>query len=696
MIRYSKRTHLAHASATPLAQVARECLYTTTNCLEECYFDSMQLLNDTVAQELDVRNYTTATNISVQHGSDAKHTLHSPDIDTHRGDISSDAPRTAVPQISRLPDSPALHQQAFSSTSNLTTCRESDASDGEKPLLLCPKTIAVSYATNWYCHSSTPSFLICSNCHDQHIKRTVFSTVFVKEYKFKESPRACMFYVERVQKILWPQALTSGDLAPLLAFMKRRVQLKCPGTTKIHDPSIKYFSHRENQPVDGFTVCEACYEDIVVAKSFASKFQPNLHIHTIHDKLACDASFPGILRAFEDNNEEQSWIEAVRRGSRIWQVESCPANRASDTARAQWYKTTQHIEGFAICETCYLNKVVNTPFMGYFEFAAGQWQTGWACDFSAWSVSFAWGAALMKKDYASFWNTANKIMHSPFCAAADMSSEIWYSLDSAMKDFYVCPACYEGIFKSYRYGSYLVPRVFQRDEEKPSSCSMWRESKRGRMYIDKYCEAVDTQQFAKFSTLVTTVASAPVCPRDGKCTNRKWYGYPDVLFCEECYRLFVSETSLAKQGLLELNLEQVAGESFCSIYSPRMREKWLEACTSGNLQPFLDFARHRSSVHSRTAPEVARLLQMMQMRQMMSLSMGMMTMMTHAGDSISNMAGNTTQTWDVTTIDGFHGTGGSEIGAQRQADFERSMAQANGMNEMSRAEFLNQLWKQVE
>jgi len=168
------------------------------------------------------------------------------------------------------------------------------------------------------------------------------------------------------------------------------------------------------------------------------------------------------------------------------------------------------------------------------------------------------------------------------------------------------------------------------------------------------------------------------------------------LFCEECYRLFVLETSLAKRGLLELNLEQVAGESFCSIYSPRMREKWLEACTSGNLQPFLDFARHRSSVHSRTAPEVARLLQMMQMRQMMSLSMGMMTMMTHAGDSISNMAGNTTQTWDVTTIDGFHGTGGSEIGAQRQADFERSMAQANGMNEMSRAEFLNQLWKQVE
>ena len=87
---------------------------------------------------------------------------------------------------------------------------------------------------------------------------------------------------------------------------------------------------------------------------------------------------------------------------------------------------------------------------------------------------------------------------------------------------------------------------------------------------------------------------------------------------------------------------------------------------------------------------------MMQMRHMMSLSMGFMTMMTHAGDSISNMAGSTSESWSITTSDGFHGTGGSELGAQRQADFERSMADVSRMDEMTRGTYLEKLWKAVE
>jgi hypothetical protein len=677
LTRLSKHHQSRHPGNLAL-NVDPSCLCTTTNCLQECRETSMRLLLDSLQlQSVRTANegHQETTERNLQYSSQTN------SDDYQEGSQSS---ASGYQQSSS-------HLKAEWNVRALFPIVTKESQNDE-----CPKSVALSYATDWYYHPSTPTFLICSSCYSQQIERTIFASSFLCEYKSEESPRMCTFHVLRIKNILWAQALARRDLTPLLTYMQRRAQLKCPGTSKTHDTSIKYFAHKDGAPVDGFIVCEACYEDVILAKSFAHNFTPYAGVQTTNDYWACDAAQPPVLRAFEDHNDEASWIEAVKKASRIWQVGTCPANRASDTARAQWYRLTNSIEGFVICETCYLNKVVNTPFAIHFEFAAGQWQTGWSCDFSAWSISFAWGAAMMKKDFNLFWDTANTIMHSPFCAASDMSSEIWYSLNPTNKDFNVCPACYEGIFKSYGYGSCLVPRLFAPDEKRPTSCRMWREGKRGTTYIDKYCEAVDTQQFWKFADLVATIASAQVCPRDGKWTNRNWYGYRDALFCDECYRLFVKNTTLAKENKLEFNFEQVAEESFCSIYSPRMREKWLVACSTGDIQPFLEFARHRSSVHARTAPEVARLLQMVQMRQMMSLSMGMMTMMTHTGDSISNMAGNTSQTWDVTTSDGFHGSGGSEIGAQRQADFERSMAQAGGMNEMSRAEFLNQLWKQVE
>lgn len=695
LTRFSK-DHPPHQSSSSTWDVDPSCLCTTTNCLQECHETSIRLLLDS----LQLSRLRTANKAHPQLTEKNLQPSSLTDIKDHGRHLQNSGSTHQQPSVDLKADwndsaPPMLTSSGLHKNNTMTTAVQ-PISLKRPPLLECPKSIALSYATDWYSHPDAPQFLVCSNCYSQHIETTIFASAFVCEHKSEESPRKCMFHVLRIKNILWPQALATRDLSPLLAFMQCRAQLKCLGTTKTNDISIKYFAHRNGAPVDGFIVCEACYEDVILAKPFAHNFTRYARVQTTSDYWTCDAAQPPVLRAFQDHNDEGGWIEAVKKASRVWQVESCPANRASDTSRAQWYRLTNSIEGFVICETCYLNKVVNTSFERQFEFAAGQWQTGWSCDFSAWSISFAWGAAMLKKDFDLFWNTANTIMHSPFCAAADMSSEVWYSLNPTNKDFNVCPACYEGIFKSYGYGSCLVPRIFAPGEEKPTSCSMWREGKRGKMYIDKYCESVDTQDFSKFTDLVTTIASAQVCPRDGKWTNRHWYGYRDALFCDECYRLFVKDTTLAKENKLELNFEQVAEESFCSIYSPGMREKWLLACSTGDVQPFLEFARHRSSVHSRTAPEVARLLQMMQMRQMMSLSMGMMTMMTHAGDSISNMAGNMSQTWDVTTSDGFHGSGGSEIGAQRQADFERSMAQAGGMNEMSRAEFLNQLWRQVE
>lgn len=569
-------------------------------------------------------------------------------------------------------------------------------SPSRTPLRICPKRVPIDYAIDWYFHPNSPNFLICTNCYSNNIEATNFATHFQSELKSEAVPRTCLFHVERIQNILWPQALATGSLTNVIAFMDKRSQIKCSGTTKNNDISIKYYSHRHNEPVDGFIVCEACYEDLVLAKPFADKFQLYPVKQTPENFWACDSAFPVIQRAFDNHSNEAEWAEAVRLGVKVHALEACPGARSHDTSRAQWYKPIKHIEGFVICETCYYNRVVNTPFAKQFEFAAPKWQTGWSCDLSAWSVSFALDAALWKDDYNMFWNTANTIMHSPFCAPQDMSSEIWYTTTPAQKNFNVCPACYEGMFKAYNCGDHLLPQIFAEGDRKPVTCSMWRESRRAHMYMLKFCEAIDTLHFSMFTNLVTLVGSVPSCPRDGTFTNRYWYGYSDALFCQECYELFVKNTSLAEEGKLQLNFEPVVEAKFCSIYSPRMREKWLQACSSGDLSEFLSFAKHRLEVHSRTMPEMQRLLQMMQMKSMMSLSMGFMTMMTHAGDSISNMAGGTSESWSVTTSDGFHGTGGSEIGAQRQADFERSMAQASGMSEMAKAKYLNALWKAVE
>ncbi|UNI13373.1 hypothetical protein JDV02_000123 [Purpureocillium takamizusanense] len=575
----------------------------------------------------------------------------------------------------------------------------------------CSETRVVDYALDWYHLEGVPSYLICTRCHADNVKNTVLESSFIRIKRPDGSSSICGFHHPRVKDVLWPSSLRSNDTTSLRAFMQKRLDIPaCKGASVVTaDDGLKWFGMAAND-IDGFIACEACYEDSVVGSSFETRFTPYQQ-QGPNDKWICDMQIPYIMRAAMDFSRRNDWQGFVAVATKRCQLPVCEGKEV-DLNSLTWYLSRRGIDNFHVCETCYLDKLAYTGFKD--EFEAHPPKTGFdawmdmlgkrrTCDLSSSKlpIAFALETALFTKDFDDFARRAAKISSLVPCTANGIIRGNWWTISGGCADFSICEACHTGIVQAHELDSFFEPVT--RDAEATIVCSFCVTSPRFKQYMGKFIQAFDTGIFHPFTDFVAKFAGVQACAGVKSREKAKWWGYPEALFCENCYLSFVADTPLGSK----LTFEGEYDERFqiCQVWSPRMRGMWLKACEAGTpgsdesnaaLNEFKEFASRRLQVWIQTVPRIEFIQQMKQMRMMNAMHQGQLSLMYSGMNSMAVLSDTTDGNLHGNSSIGWYETEHGATGAQLFNNMQSGMANANRGDEWAEVLRLSQMWTEVE
>ncbi|KAE9577822.1 hypothetical protein CGMCC3_g6170 [Colletotrichum fructicola] len=215
------------------------------------------------------------------------------------------------------------------------------------------------------------------------------------------------------------------------------------------------------------------------------------------------------------------------------------------------------------------------------------------------------------------------LTNSP-CTEKEAYRDTWYTLTggNVPEGFKICPAC---------YAAWVVPLKLDRfyetargvDPTKRFVCSLHSSSPRWTQQIYRWSEAIETGVWSRYSNWVRTFADVPPCAGDGQIMNAKWYGWEDCTICADCWITFCKDAHPAAASLpMDYHKQLVPDARMCCMYSPRMRQKWVEACQAGDAGDLIALSRTRIQVYVQTVVEIRRLRQVHQMQLLQSQNAG--------------------------------------------------------------------------
>ncbi|OAA37184.1 integral membrane protein [Metarhizium rileyi] len=575
----------------------------------------------------------------------------------------------------------------------------------------CTEDRLVEYSLYWYQIPETPGFLICTRCHEDHIQGTLLAGEFRRVLVDDGSASICRFWYPRVKDSLWKQALQWNSLDDLHAYATRRLAIpSCKGReATVGKDGIKYFGMRNNE-IEGFITCEACYEDKIIGTAFEAKFTPR-DDQGAEAKWICDTSLPYLSRALRSFAEKNDWSGFIEGATRRLQLPVCEGD-SKPASEGPWYVFRRKMDNFHVCATCYMDKLELTVFEGEFDavnqkvgFDAWMEMLGqrWTCDLTNTSLPLlvALEDGISEKNFDAFWNTAQTISRLVPCTAKGIIRGNWWTVPGACPDFNICEACYVGIFKTKKLDQFLEPAT--RDPEKTLICNFCPAAPRFKQFARKYLEAVDRGVFSCYADCVRKFASILPCPGINHLENAKWWGYPDALFCEDCYVSFVADTSLGAHVPIKGDFDQRA--QICQVWSPRMRGMWTEACNAGEhgssasneqVEAFRAFGAKRLQIYLETVPRIRFIKQMREMKMMNAMHQGQLSLMYSGMNSMAvlsdtvdgNAHGNSSLGWYETE----HGATGAQMFNNMQSGF----ADANRTDEWMEILRLQAIWAEVE
>ncbi|KAH7029063.1 uncharacterized protein B0I36DRAFT_324978 [Microdochium trichocladiopsis] len=474
----------------------------------------------------------------------------------------------------------------------------------------------------------------------------------------------CRFNVPRLTRVLIPEVIRKGgqNLGPIEEYMTRRLaMLECPGTNQVKNTAgIKWFSIKSMTTDEGLplpdifqyvVVCEACYEEQILGTRFASKLGSRKEPQPEDQTWLCDfGGFPIMTRALlrfsqQDIADEQArgdsfvpsdkhWLDFTNLVGPRWRLPKCEGFRkAVEPTSRKWFRATQ-LHELVFCEPCYLDKIKLTPFEPHFEQVQDVSHTGlsWmdaalgytteevslrACQASSRPMIITLNIALGREDLAMLIRVARTILQSPVCTDQGLEDNKlnkitggqWYRLASTAggpggeNKFRICEACHACLATSLCLDSYWQSEPPSLAEGQRFVCGLHTGAPRGKEFLTKLNEAIDTGVWARFENHVRVWIDIPPCPRyshDGTA-GRRWFGWEDCLICPECWVLFCEPaiskavkageqgtreqqgTTLGLQGEekggrelgLPLHDKVVADARMCCMYSPRMRGMFL-------------------------------------------------------------------------------------------------------------------------
>ncbi len=618
-----------------------------------------------------------------------------------RLNVSSSAPR---PQP--LPPSMPV---ARSSKKTLQPIK--DKGEPNDVVRYCSENRVVDYALDWYHLEGVPSYLICTRCHAENIKSTSLESSFIRIKRPDGSLSTCGFYFPRVKDGLWPLSLRSNNTDSLSAFMLKRLDIPaCKGASVVTaTDGLKWFGMAAND-IDGFIACEACYEDSVVGTPFEPRFTPYQQ-QGPDDKWTCDMQIPYIMRAAADFSKRNDWQGFVTAATKRCQVPACEGKDV-ELNSLTWYLPRRNIDNFHVCETCYLDKLAYTEFQHEFEahppkagFDAWMDMLGKRriCDLSTGKLpmAFALEAALFTNDFDGFAQRASKISSLVPCTANGIIRGNWWTVSGGCPDFSICESCHTGIIQANKLETFFEPA--SREAEATIVCSFCVASPRFKQYMTNFIQSFDTGIFYPFTDFVIKFAGVQACAGIKSREKTKWWGYPEALFCENCYLSFVANTPLGSE--LTFNGEYDERFQICQVWSPRMRGMWLKACEAGKsgseesnaaLNEFKEFASRRLQVWIKTVPRIEFIQQMKQMRMMNAMHQGQLSLMYSGMNSMAVLSDTTDGNLHGNSSIGWYETEHGATGAQLFNNMQSGMANANRGDEWAEVMQLSQMWTEVE
>ncbi|KAI5458330.1 hypothetical protein BGZ63DRAFT_363380 [Mariannaea sp. PMI_226] len=555
----------------------------------------------------------------------------------------------------------------------------------------CPGSIRdVIYEANWFHLPDVPDFLVCTRCFNRLVQNTVLAPMFQKTQRINGR---CRFNVPRITSILLPQCLQTGNIEPLKDFMLQRLGIK---DCKAHmgmkgKDGIKWFviAGDTNDIMVNFVSCEACYEDIIQAGIYAGEFIPREsrfpNPHPAEDTWMCDMHFPYIKRSIVIfSRNKLPFSDWVSKATKRFQVPRCEGKVVESSSR-EWVRPRDEVNGLVICEVCYFDQIAWTAIEADFEYIpiakpvrGSEWldqalgyrqdpPTAWTCDAKVHAIAVALDGAVKRQDVSIFTRSARKILPCPPCTAEGMSNSTWYTLKGGCENYDVCESCYVAFCEAFDCAQFWEKSPVS-GTSKRILCNFHSAAPRQLQFSYSLLEAQVEGDWSVFSDTVRKYVDLPVCPQKTHFPNRKWYGWHDCLICEECYQEVCKET----RGSLKFEVEGeiIEATRMCCMYSPRMREKWAQACKQGDATELVEFSRFRHGVYARTVPQMEMLRQMQQMQMMTAMSAGFAGLMYQGAQSIQSISGNT---------DGYlHGN--SSVGWH---ETENGVASAEKFNEMN-------------
>ena len=509
-------------------------------------------------------------------------------------------PRESRPYSSQGPGVSAAKGEAEDTTPpRPATYNARDLSSTEIALLPdCPKGHPVPWGS-WFQVPNLPGFDVCSKCYYTFIHRSSFRPRFSPVVDRPDGIAVgCGFYTPRILQ-LWETALRGRNFESFLRYVEARTRI--PHCNKLEPRTGgRWWIVQGDMP--NFQVCEACYNDLVLASPFANRFAPH---PAPRDEMYCSLGIPGLQKRFLRLIETRSpahgntWQDFVQSANyRISEVPKC-AGAAYVHGPRDWWTCKKAIQGFAICEACYLDEVEPSLWRDKFvPIPNKQSRSGkWSCDFAIIPVKLSWQLALndVAREFDDFWKCAGAALSMPPCRGQVINGGEWFKMLNT-SNFSVCPTCYYTLIRALGFGS-----CFQREQHTKgslSSCDLSPESPGYHALLTKLGEALDCRDFSRFEAYAHARSLVPPCPGSNAVTGRKWYGTDSFAACERCYKDIIEPSLLASQ--LTIHGATFTDAITCDIYSPRMRAIWAQACEMGNLDHFSAAAKHRAEVYFRT------------------------------------------------------------------------------------------------
>ncbi|KAL4969814.1 uncharacterized protein BDV14DRAFT_65059 [Aspergillus stella-maris] len=572
----------------------------------------------------------------------------------------------------------------------------------------CPTTVyhLVTPGT-WYFHPSVPEFKICAYCYEKNISSTQLSSSFQTWTSLAGGKPVCFFSVPRIKDLLWPRAILTGELSEVLDFFGYRLSLsvrECPGEGKGVKASegVKWF--QLNQQHQGrfpqFLACEACYEDYLLASSLGNEFSQSTHPQGRDVLFACNVAVPFIGKLVLKADIDTFITEASRR---LELPECAKGGSMVEERLRRWYQPRigdvgTNTEGLSICERCYNDFMSHTVFKNDFQLINTNSYSNAQrrCLHGLYQSRSVWNEAVESNDFNIWINAMTKFIKYPPCTLQIIPGTGIYQIPG-VDNFDICQSCYVGIIEPYRLDRFFQPGGIA-SSNAPKACDLNPGHPSFAKYAIKLDESMITATFSIFTTYVSRVSDIPPCPKLDLVKGRKWYGEIGCRICPSCYEEVCRDTYLAQffQPTPELLPPTRDGEDgiHCDLYSPRMRSKWQESCTTQSLDTFLQFASHRKSIYDRTVPEMRHLLQQAKFNLAMQKMHNTTSTFYNAMDGASAWQYNSNIRYTGGGVGGSFATPWGVTGAQEGSAAWGLMTSTSGM--ASRVGQLEGVWHTVE